>query len=76
MSNSITLSPLEISQLTGYDQPSKQLKTLKERGFYRAYIARQGGVVLERTHYEAVSRGEATRPQVKSANVTFMRKTA
>jgi hypothetical protein len=73
----ITLSPAEIESLTGYEQPCKQLETLRRRGFYRAYIARKGGVVLERTHYEAVTRGQdAIEKPVKSANVSFMRKSA
>jgi hypothetical protein len=73
----ITLSPDELSALTGYEQPCKQLDTLRRRGFYRAYIARKGGVVLERTHYEAVSRGQdAIKKPEKSANISFMRKSA
>lgn len=71
----ITLTPDELAAITGYEQPCKQLQMLKARGFYRAYIARKGGVVLERTHYEAVTRGHDDKP-VKSANIGFMRKAA
>jgi hypothetical protein len=71
----ITLTPEELAAITGYEQPCKQLQTLKARGFYRAYIARKGGVVLERTHYEAVTRGNEDKP-VKSANINFMRRAA
>jgi hypothetical protein len=72
---SITLTPEELAAITGYEQPCKQLQTLKARGFYRAYIARKGGVVLERTHYESVTRGQDDKP-VKSANINFMRRAA
>ncbi len=71
----ITLSQDELAAITGYEQPCKQLQTLKARGFYRAYIARKGGVVLERTHYEAITRGQDDKP-VKSANISFMRRSA
>jgi len=76
MTSDLTLSEAEIVRLTGYEQPCKQLATLKARGFHRAYIARKGGVVLERTHYEAVSRGESSGGIVKAANVSFMRRSA
>jgi hypothetical protein len=69
----IILTREELIAITGYEQPCKQLQTLKARGFYRAYIARKGGVVLERTHYESVTRGNDDKP-VKSANITFMRR--
>ncbi len=73
----ITLSPAELSALTGYEQPCKQLDTLRRRGFYRAYIARKGGVVLERSHYDAVTRGQdAIERPAKSVNVSFMRRSA
>jgi hypothetical protein len=70
----ITLNYAELQALTGYDQPCKQLATLKARGFHRAYIARKGGVVLERTHYEAVTQGQAQQAsQPKSANLAFLK---
>lgn len=71
----LTLKQEELIALTGYEQPCKQLQTLRARGFYRAYIARKGGVVLERTHYEAVTRGQESKP-LKSANLSFMNKAA
>ena len=71
----IKLSYEEVCDLTGYEQACKQLEVLKKRGFFRAYIARKGGVVLERTHYESVTRGQDDKP-VKSANINFMRRAA
>lgn len=70
----IILTPDELQAISGYDQPCKQLATLKTRGFHRAYISRKGGVVLERTHYEAVTQGQvnAAAP-AKSANLGFLR---
>lgn len=55
---SIVLQPAEIEALTGYTNATKQLNVLHERGFSRAFINRLGDLVLERAHYEAVSRGE------------------
>lgn len=69
----ITLSAAEIEALTGYEVATKQLNVLRERGFVRAFIGRNG-VVLERSHYEAVTRGEFGRaPAAKSANLTFLK---
>lgn len=73
--SSITLTEQELIAITGYEQPCKQLRTLHNRGFYRAYIARKGGVILERSHYEAVTKGEEQK-QIRSANLSFMRGTA
>jgi hypothetical protein len=71
---SITLTPDELQAITGYGQPCKQLAMLRARGFHRAYIARKGGVVLERTHYEAVTQGQANASApAKSANLGFLR---
>ena len=61
---SITLSDAEITEITGYRQPSKQLAELHRRGFHRAYIGRHG-LVLERAHYEAVCAGASERPKPK-----------
>ena len=72
----ITLTPEELIALTGYEQPCKQLKTLKARGFYRAYIARKGGVILERAHYESVVRGQDAPTTTKAVNLAFMRRAA
>jgi hypothetical protein len=49
---------------------------LKARGFYRAYIARKGGVVLERAHYESVVRGQDAPTTTKAVNLAFMRRAA
>ena len=74
MSDSVTLDKDELEALTGYQVSSKQLDVLRRRGFHRAYINRNGKVVLERTHYEAVSRGDAQAPgQAKKANLSFLR---
>ena len=72
----ITLSPEEIAAITGYEKPCKQLGVLKARGFYRAYIARKGGVVLERAHYESVVRGQDAPTTTKAVNLAFMRRAA
>lgn len=71
MTASITLSKQEIEALTGYERPTKQLGVLHSRGFLRAYIGNRG-VVLERSHYEAVTRGEVHTPG-KKANLGFLR---
>lgn len=73
--SSITLSEAELVALTDYERATKQLQVLHRRGFTRAYINRSGSVVLERSHYEAVTRGEVAQPG-KSANLSFLRKAA
>lgn len=78
---SIVLQPGEIEALTGYRTATKQLNVLHARGFTRAFINRLGDVVLERAHYEAVSRGELhqTGPAGgggKVANLAFLRQRA
>lgn len=69
----IALTEAELKRITGYELPCKQLAVLHNRGFHRAYIARRGGVVLERTHYDAVCKGNAEKPR-KSANIGFLHK--
>lgn len=54
---SITLEPDELRRITGYARPSDQVTELLKQGFYRARRARDGSVVLERAHYDAVCRG-------------------
>lgn len=49
----------ELVKLTRYARPGDQLRELHKRGFHRAYRARDGSVVLERPHYEAVCSGGA-----------------
>lgn len=69
----ITLNHAELVALTGYSLPCKQLNVLHKRGFLRAYIGRRG-VVLERTHYEAVCVGQTAKAPVKEANLSFFGK--
>lgn len=72
----IALSADDIESMTGYATATKQLQVLHNRGFHRAFINRRGVVVLERPHFEAVTRGEAgTGPSTpsKAANLTFLR---
>lgn len=57
---SIVLAAAEVAAITGYSQPAKQLAELRRQGFWRARRSITGAVVLERAHYEAVCRGEAT----------------
>lgn len=72
---SLVLQDLELVELTGYQKATKQLQVLHRRGFHRAFISRAGRVVLERAHYEAVTRGEAAAPGVarKAANLSFLK---
>lgn len=74
----IRLSPQELEDITGYELATKQLKVLRDRGFTRAFINRRGEVVLERTHYEAVTKGQE--PELpgprKAANLAFLNKRA
>ncbi len=71
----LVLTDEDIEALTGYATATKQLQVLQNRGFHRAYINRRGQVVLERAHFEAVSRGEshATALGSKAANLAFLR---
>lgn len=72
---SLVLQETEITELTGYQIATKQLQVLHRRGFFRAFISRAGKVVLERSHYEAVTRGEVSTAGTpkKAANLAFMR---
>lgn len=78
MSN-IVLSADELETITGYEIATKQLNVLRNRGFTRAFINRKGVVVLERTHYEAVTKGEVPQQQLKGpakvANLGVFRST-
>lgn len=52
---SITLSPEELFELTGYRRPAEQLAELQRQGFYRARRSpTTGAIILERAHYDAV----------------------
>lgn len=72
---SATLSAKEVEDAAGgYKRACDQLRILHQRGFYRAYRSPvTGDVVLERPHYDAVSRGlggaanDASRPKVRKA---------
>jgi hypothetical protein len=61
--------------LTGYKASTRQLAVLHARGFARAVINRNGAVVLERAHYDAVCRGQmGQQPQApKAANLAFLK---
>lgn len=52
-------------KLTGYRQPAKQLAELHRQGFWRARRCPvTGHVILERPHYDAVSRGSDQTPSI------------
>ena len=54
----LILTPAEIQSIAGgLTQPRRQLAELHARGFWRARLGRDGKVVLERAHYEAVCAG-------------------
>ena len=70
----VNLSEAELTAITGYEQPAKQINVLHSRGFARAWIGRHGRVILERTHYDAVCRNEYAQPKPRlSANLDFMK---
>lgn len=53
----------QIARMTGYAQPSRQLRELQRQGFWRARRAKvTGEVILERPHYDQVARGLPTAP--------------
>jgi hypothetical protein len=60
-----TMTVAEIVDISGgYTQPAAQLKALLARGFVRAHRLPSGGrVILERSHYEAVTRGHFVQQQ-------------
>jgi len=66
------LTEAELIRLTGYSQPARQLVELHKQGFGRARRDRFGQVIVERSHYDAVTRSqttEAPRPKVKPPRV-------
>ena len=71
---SIIFSKDELVNLTGYKVPALQLEVLRRDGFYRARMGRHG-VVLERSHYDAVTQGKDTVSQAprKVANLSHLR---
>lgn len=68
----------QIERMTGYVMPSKQLEVLHQRGFVRAYRNRLGEVILEQSHYDAVTRGQfgAHAPAKPAVNVAFLKRAA
>ena len=54
----LTLSAEELYQVTGYRQSAKQLAELHRLGFVRARRSVLGPIILERSHYEAVCKGQ------------------
>lgn len=56
----------ELQELTGHQQPRRQLKRLHADGFWRARLV-GGRVVMERAHYQAVCQG-AVAPDEKARN--------
>jgi hypothetical protein len=55
--STLCLSAVDLQELTGYEQPARQLQALKGAGFWRARMNAMHEVVLERAHYEAVCAG-------------------
>lgn len=59
-----TLSDDEIVHLTGYKRQTEQLRELRKLGYWRARRSPlTGRVILERPHFEAVSRGGDPAPK-------------
>lgn len=72
----VTLTPDEIRELTQLVQPAAQLRELRRQGFWRARRGAHGAVILERAHYEAVSRGEdqaRPAPKLRPPNLRSVR---
>ena len=63
----LTLTPAELENVTRYKRATEQLHELHRQGFYRARLGRDGKVILERPHYDAIcaGRAEPARPRVK-----------
>lgn len=62
----LTLTADELAELTGYQQPARQLAELRRQGFMRARRSpTTGAVILERAHYEAVTHGQRPEPRPK-----------
>jgi hypothetical protein len=72
---SLTLTRDELTTLAGgLTQQRRQVEELRRQGFWRARLARDNHVILERAHYEAVCAGalppgavpaDTGRPQVR-----------
>lgn len=65
----------QIERMTGYVLPCKQIEALHARGFVRAYRNRRGVVILEKSHYDAVTRGQfgAQATARPSVNLAFLK---
>jgi len=63
----LTLTEAELFALTHYKRRADQLRELHRQGFHRARIGRDGSLILERAHYDAVAsgRGEPAAPRVR-----------
>lgn len=59
----IVLSNEEITELTGYKWPAKQLARLQKAGFVRSWIGPHKKVILPRAHFEAVRAGTYGKPR-------------
>lgn len=69
----------QIERMTGYVMPCKQLEVLHQRGFVRAYRNRKGDVILEQSHYDAVTRGQygaQAKAKPAAVNVAFLKRAA
>lgn len=67
----LNLTPAEVKEASGgYRRPADQLKALHARGFTRAFRRNdgQGPVILERAHYDAVTRGQFGQQAANEAN--------
>lgn len=72
----LTLSDAELREITGgYTRQADQLRVLHDRGFFRAAILR-GQLVLERSHYDAVTRAQLGEQPAKRPMLTSQRQKA
>jgi hypothetical protein len=67
------LSEEEIIALTGYQQPERQIKALRSRGFTRVFRGPKGNVVIEWPHFEAVSSGRLATVRPDTVRLGFLR---
>lgn len=67
---SICLTTDELIALTGYHQPARQVAELRGQGFWRARH-KDGRVILERAHYEAVCAGAQPERKITGRVVQF-----
>lgn len=65
----LILTREELEALTGYRQPSAQLRELHRLGYWRARRSKlSGAIIVERAHYHAVCEGakpEPSRPKLR-----------